>query len=155
MTKKDYTIVFAGVGGQGNITAIIILGEALIQKGFQVHSSETHGLGQRGGKVQTILRFCEKDIAPIPTVGTADLIIATEKSAILDVLKFTDPDKKTKIVIDSYKNEIVGSSSGAPGQEFALVRSPVLPGMELLVREEFEPLQIEKELILEKHHISI
>ena len=111
MAKKDYThtytIVFAGVGGQGNISAIIILGEALIQKGFAVHSSETHGLGQRGGKVQTILRFCEQDIAPIPTLGTADLIVATEKSAVLDVLKFANPDKKTKIVIDSYKNEIV------------------------------------------------
>ena len=108
MAKKSYTIVFTGVGGQGNISAIIILGEALIQKGFTVHSSETHGLGQRGGKVQTILRFWEKDSAPIPTLGTADLIVATEKSAVLDVLKFANPDKKTKIVIDSYKNEIVG-----------------------------------------------
>ena len=108
MTKKSYTIVFTGVGGQGNISAIIILGEALIQKGFTVHSSETHGLGLRGGKVQTILRFWEKDSAPIPTLGTADLIVATEKSAVLDVLKFANPDKKTKIVIDSYKDEIVG-----------------------------------------------
>lgn len=108
MTKKNYTIVFTGVGGQGNISAIIILGEALIRKGFTVHSSETHGLGQRGGKVQTILRFWEKDSAPIPTLGTADLIVATEKSAVLDVLKFADPAKKTKFVVDSYKNEIVG-----------------------------------------------
>ena len=108
MAKKNYTIVFTGVGGQGNISAIIILGEALIRKGFSVHSSETHGLGQRGGKVQTILRYSEIDAAPLPTLGTADLIVATEKSAVLDVLEFTDPGKKTKIVIDSYKNEIVG-----------------------------------------------
>ncbi|MHA1729824.1 MAG: 2-oxoacid:acceptor oxidoreductase family protein [Promethearchaeota archaeon] len=114
MKNNVFTIVFSGVGGQGLISALRIIGGALINRQYNVHSSETHGLGQRGGKVKTFLRFGKlenennNEIAPLPALGTADIIIVTEKSAILDVLEFAKPDKSTIIVIDSYKNEIVG-----------------------------------------------
>ena len=42
-------------------------------------------------------------------MGSADIIIATEKSAVLDVLKFAKLDKSSRIVLDPYKNEIVGT----------------------------------------------
>jgi len=102
-----YSIVFTGIGGQGLISSIRILGDALLAKDFNVISSETHGLGQRGGKVNTYIRYGPKRIAPLPLRGTVDLIVATEKSAVLDVLNYVKPDKSTKILISTYKKRIV------------------------------------------------
>ena len=105
--SETYSIVFTGIGGQGLISAIRILGDALLAKDFNVISSETHGLGQRGGKVNTYIRFGIKEIAPLPLKGTVDLIIATEKSAVLDVLSYVKPDKSTEILISTYEKRIV------------------------------------------------
>jgi len=105
--SETYSIVFTGIGGQGLISAIRILGDALLAKDFNVISSETHGLGQRGGKVNTYIRFGIKEIAPLPLKGTVDLIIATEKSAVLDVLNYVKPDKSTEILISTYEKRIV------------------------------------------------
>ena len=102
-----YSIVFTGIGGQGLISSIRILGDALLEKDFQVISSETHGLGQRGGKVNTYIRYGNKRIAPLPLRGTVDIIVATEKSAVLDVLNYVKPDKTTKILISTYEKRIV------------------------------------------------
>jgi len=102
-----YSIVFTGIGGQGLISSIRILGDALLTKDFNVISSETHGLGQRGGKVNTYIRYGPKRIAPLPLRGTVDMIVATEKSAVLDVLNYVKPDKSTKILISTYEKRIV------------------------------------------------
>jgi len=102
-----FSIVFTGIGGQGLISSIRMLGDALLDKGFQVISSETHGLGQRGGKVNTYIRYGPKRIAPLPLRGTVDMIVATEKSAVLDVLNYAKPDKTTKILISTYEKRIV------------------------------------------------
>jgi len=102
-----YSIVFTGIGGQGLISSIRILGDALLAKDFNVISSETHGLGQRGGKVNTYIRYGPKRIAPLPLRGTVDMIVTTEKSAVLDVLNYVKPDKSTKILISTYQKRIV------------------------------------------------
>ncbi|MBA7588269.1 hypothetical protein ES708_30323 [subsurface metagenome] len=102
-----YSIVFTGIGGQGLISSIRILGDALLAKDFNVISSETHGLGQRGGKVNTYIRYGPKRTAPLPLRGTVDMIVATEKSAVLDVLNYVKPDKSTKILISTYEKRIV------------------------------------------------
>jgi len=102
-----YSIVFTGIGGQGLISSIRILGDALLAKDFHVISSETHGLGQRGGKVNTYIRFGKGSIAPLPLKGTVDMIVATEKSAVLDVLNYVKPDRSTQILISTYEKRIV------------------------------------------------
>ena len=103
MIFDNYTIVITGLGGQGLIRLLQILGQALITQGYKVVTSETHGLSQRGGKVTCFIRFGNKLNAPIPMIGTADMIIALEESSILDVLKFAKIDKSTKLVISTYE----------------------------------------------------
>ncbi len=76
-----------------------------MQKGYKVVSSEKHGLSQRGGKVTCFLRFGDKIASPIPIIGSVDLIIATEKACILDVLEFTKPDRSSKLIIAEYEKE--------------------------------------------------
>lgn len=108
MISDCYTIVITGLGGQGLIKIIQILGTALMNEGYKVISSETHGLSQRGGKVTCFLRFGNTLNAPIPMIGTADMIIALEESTIIDALKFTKPDKSTLLIISTYEKNVLG-----------------------------------------------
>ena len=87
-----------------------------MQKGFKVISSEKHGLSQRGGKVTCFLRFGEKSTSPIPIIGSADMIIGTEKACILDVLEFAKPDKSSKLIIADYEKE--SQNSDYPSKEY-------------------------------------
>jgi len=105
MDTNSYTIVITGLGGQGLIRLLQILGYSLMRKGYKVITSEKHGLSQRGGKVTCFLRFGEKIEAPIPIMGSADMIIATEKSCILDVLEFAKPDRTSKLIIANYEKD--------------------------------------------------
>ena len=107
MKIDNYTIVVTGLGGQGLIKLLQILGSALIIEGYKVITSETHGLSQRGGKVTCFLRFGKKLLAPIPMIGAADMIIALEESTILNVLKFVKPDKSTNLIISTYEKHEV------------------------------------------------
>jgi indolepyruvate ferredoxin oxidoreductase beta subunit len=102
---NNYTIVITGLGGQGLIKILEILGDCLVRIGYKVITSEKHGLSQRGGKVTCFLRFGENLMAPIPIVGSADMIIATEKMCILDVLEFAKPDRSSKLIIANYKKK--------------------------------------------------
>ena len=87
-----------------------------MRKGYKVISSEKHGLSQRGGKVTCFLRFGDKIASPIPLIGSVDMIIATEKACILDVLEFAKPDRSSKIIIADYKKK--SQSSYYPSEEY-------------------------------------
>ncbi len=70
-------IIIAGVGGQGNITAGLIMGEAARLAGLNAVMSEIHGLAQRGGVVAVDLRIGEAH-GPIIPSGRVDLILGFE-----------------------------------------------------------------------------
>lgn len=118
MTFDGYTIVITGLGGQGLISLLQILGDALMTNGYKVITAETHGLSQRGGKVTCFLRFGSKFSAPIPMIGSADMIIATEKSCILDVLKYAKPNKSTKLIISTDEKKIINEEY--PSEKYLL-----------------------------------
>jgi len=44
-------LIIVAVGGQGNLLASNVLGEAALLAGVPVHMSEIHGMAQRGGVV--------------------------------------------------------------------------------------------------------
>jgi indolepyruvate ferredoxin oxidoreductase beta subunit len=108
LNPNNYTIVITGLGGQGLIQLLKILGNALMISGYEVITSETHGLSQRGGKVTCFLRFGKNLNGPIPMTRTADMIIALEESTIMDVLKFAKPDKTTILIVSTYEKHILG-----------------------------------------------
>jgi indolepyruvate ferredoxin oxidoreductase beta subunit len=76
---KPKNIILAGVGGQGIILASNILAECLLEKGFDVKKSETHGLAQRGGAVVSFIRFGQKVHSPMVGLAEADYLVAFEK----------------------------------------------------------------------------
>ena len=106
MESSNYTMVITGLGGQGIIRFIQILGSALMDKGYSVNTSETHGLSQREGKVKCFLRYGNKLLAPIPINGSANMIITLEKSCILDVLNFAKLDKSTDLILAEFKKPL-------------------------------------------------
>ncbi len=75
MTKN---IMIVGVGGQGTLLASRILGNTVINEGFDVKVSEVHGMSQRGGSVVTYVKYGEKVYSPIIDRGEADIILAFE-----------------------------------------------------------------------------
>jgi indolepyruvate ferredoxin oxidoreductase beta subunit len=116
LNNQSYTIVITGLGGQGLIRFIRILGFSLVRKGYKVITSEKHGLSQRGGKVICFLRFGEKSMAPIPLIGSADMIIATEKACIIDVLEFSKPNRSPKLVYTDYAKN--SQNNDYPSEEY-------------------------------------
>lgn len=72
------TIMLVGVGGQGTLLASRVLGNLLLQAGFDVKVSEVHGMSQRGGSVVTYIRWGSDVASPLVGEGEADYILAFE-----------------------------------------------------------------------------
>lgn len=72
------TVVLAGVGGQGTILAGDVIAKVAVAQGYDVKLSEVHGMAQRGGSVDTIVRFGDFVHSPIVDPGVADHLIAFE-----------------------------------------------------------------------------
>jgi indolepyruvate ferredoxin oxidoreductase beta subunit len=53
MLRGVTNVIIAGLGGQGVITASDVLARAAFRAGFDVKKSETHGMSQRGGSVES------------------------------------------------------------------------------------------------------
>jgi indolepyruvate ferredoxin oxidoreductase beta subunit len=86
--KKDpFNVVIAGVGGQGNVLASLILGRYFVGQGYKVTIGETYGVSQRGGSVMSHLRISRKmQFAPIIPKGDANLVIGLEPVEALRIL---------------------------------------------------------------------
>lgn len=85
--KKD--IILAGVGGQGILTIAAILGQAAINRGWQLKQAEVHGMSQRGGDVQSHLRLSDCEIhSDLITMGDADMILSVEPMEALRYLPY-------------------------------------------------------------------
>ena len=104
---KNFNIIVNGVGGQGVITLLSLIAEAAFVEGYDIKSSELHGLSQRGGSVETHIRFGKKIFSPLVPVGKADLIISLE---MLEALRETAKSgKQTKFLINEYASPFQGS----------------------------------------------
>ncbi len=97
---KTFNIIIAGVGGQGIITLLQVMDEAAFVEGFDIKSSELHGLSQRGGSVEAHIRFGKKVYSPMVSNGSADLILALE--ALEGLRESSKAGKQTKILVNEY-----------------------------------------------------
>ena len=73
------SVMIVGVGGQGTLLASRILGDAMMDQGYDVKVSEVHGMSQRGGSVVTYVRYGDKVYSPIIETGEADIVLAFEQ----------------------------------------------------------------------------
>lgn len=77
--KKIYNIIFCGVGGQGVLKASEVCGTAAVLEGFHVKKSEVHGMSQRGGSVESHLRFGDEILSPLIAFGSADFLVSFDQ----------------------------------------------------------------------------
>lgn len=78
MAGQTVTVMLAGVGGQGTILAADVLARTAVAAGLDVKLSEVHGMAQRGGSVDTVVRFGDNIASPITDYGRADHLVAFE-----------------------------------------------------------------------------
>lgn len=93
------SIMIVGVGGQGTLLASRILGNTVINRGYDVKVSEVHGMSQRGGSVVTYVRYGEKVYSPVIDKGGADIILAFELLEAKRALPYLKKDGK--IIVNS------------------------------------------------------
>jgi len=86
-------IVLAGVGGQGLLSIAAVLGEAARSEGLNLKQAEVHGMAQRGGVVQSHIRYSDQLVhSDLIREGTADLILSLEPMEALRYVEFLSPE---------------------------------------------------------------
>ena len=91
MNKMEYEIFLTGIGGQGILSITDILCNAAVGMGFKVRGSETHGMAQRGGTVESNVRFGDV-FSPLIMERASDVLIGFEPIEALRYAKFVKPD---------------------------------------------------------------
>jgi indolepyruvate ferredoxin oxidoreductase beta subunit len=83
---KTTRLIVVAVGGQGNLLATKVLGEAALISGVPVRMSEIHGMAQRGGVVESSMVFGDAESTLISD-GKADVLVGFEPCETLRALK--------------------------------------------------------------------
>ncbi len=89
---RQYNFLLAGVGGQGTILASNVLAEVGLTAGYDVKKSEVHGMAQRGGSVNTHIRWdAERVYSPLIGLGEADILLVFELAEALRYAEYLKP----------------------------------------------------------------
>ena len=88
--------LFVGVGGQGILTASDIVAQTGLDLGLDAKKSEVHGFAQRGGVVESHVRWAPMVSAPTSEQGTVDVLMAFE---LLEAARWIDWLRPGGIVI--------------------------------------------------------
>lgn len=84
-------LIIVAVGGQGNLLASKVLGEAALLADVPVRMSEIHGMAQRGGVVESAVVFGDAN-STIISDGEADILLGFEPSETLRALNRCSSD---------------------------------------------------------------
>jgi indolepyruvate ferredoxin oxidoreductase beta subunit len=84
-------LIIVAVGGQGNLLASGVLGEAALLSGVPFRMSEIHGMAQRGGVVESAMVFGKAD-SSIISDGEADLLVGFEPVETLRAMNKCNPE---------------------------------------------------------------
>jgi indolepyruvate ferredoxin oxidoreductase beta subunit len=82
-----YSILLAGVGGQGLMLLSQVMGDACTRSGIKVVVGAQHGLAQRSGSISAHVRIGDA-YSPLIPYGTADLIIAMDAMEALRYVEY-------------------------------------------------------------------
>jgi len=71
-------MLFVGMGGQGILTASDIVAEVGLAVGYDAKKSEVHGFSQRGGVVDSHVRWARRVASSTAEAGQIDILLAFE-----------------------------------------------------------------------------
>ncbi|MBI3177585.1 MAG: indolepyruvate oxidoreductase subunit beta [Chloroflexi bacterium] len=112
------SLIFAGVGGQGVLLIAELTARAAIRAGYDAKQTEVHGVSQRGGGVESHVRFGQVVHSPLVMPGQAEVVVGLEKLEALRFAHFVRPgggsihpgDSLTEGVVLVNDHEIVPAS---------------------------------------------
>ena len=81
--QRTINILFCGTGGQGVLKAAEVCGWAAVYAGLHAKKSEVHGMAQRGGSVESHVRFGKEVIS---AKGSSTDIVEASAKAYLNAL---------------------------------------------------------------------
>jgi len=105
-----FNCMIAGVGGQGTVLASKLIAAAAMKSSFNVRTTETIGMAQRGGSVVSHVRIGDDIFSPLIPLGRADALIAFEPGEAVRQLPFLS-GQGVLVVCDSI---IKPAGTGAP-----------------------------------------
>ena len=91
-------LIIVAVGGQGNLLASKVLGEAALISGVPVRMSEIHGMAQRGGIVESAIIFGDAT-SSIISDGEADILLGFEPVETLRAMNRCN--KSTRVITNT------------------------------------------------------
>ena len=86
------TVMLCGVGGQGTILAADLLAKVAASAGLEGKLSEVHGMSQRGGSVDTVVRFGDEVHSPVTDPGLVDHLVAFELIEAMRRVHYVNPE---------------------------------------------------------------
>jgi indolepyruvate ferredoxin oxidoreductase beta subunit len=92
MNNKVYSITFGGIGGQGVLKASEICSWAALFAGYHVKKSEVHGMSQRGGSVESHVRFGRRVYSPLVPARGANFLLCFHQEEHPRLLAFLKED---------------------------------------------------------------
>ncbi len=117
------TVMLVGVGGQGTILAADVLAKVAAASGLDVKLSEVHGMSQRGGSVDTVVRFGDHVYSPTVDPGGADHLVAFELLEAARWLHYCKPEGRLVVNnrVIAPLPVLIGERGQPTGVEAALV----------------------------------
>lgn len=82
MSTDVTNVVFAGLGGQGVLTASDLLADVAMAAGCDVKKSEVHGMSQRGGSVRSDVRYGRRVGSPMVPAAEGDFLLCSEPAEV-------------------------------------------------------------------------
>lgn len=129
-STNSKSVIIVGVGGQGTLLASRLLGNAMMNEGYDVKVSEVHGMSQRGGSVVTYVRFGDKVYSPVIEQGEADIVLAFEQ---LEAARFLSWLKKDgSVVVNTQQIDPMSVVTGTAQYPQGLIDSIKAQGAKVL-----------------------
>ena len=119
--KQPFNMIFAGVGGQGNVIASKLTALAAVDAGLRVNVGEPFGASQRGGTVMSHVRVYQGDrtLGPLIPSGQAHLIIGFEPLDTLRIL-LAYGNRETTVIVNNrpvYPLNVLAGEADYPNVE--------------------------------------
>jgi len=95
---EEFNLVIVGVGGQGILTLSRVIALWALKAGYKVRVGETLGMSQRGGVVQSYVRFGSDVESPLVEAGRAHALIALDYIEALRALQFLS--RSSRVIVN-------------------------------------------------------
>ncbi|MCU0917138.1 MAG: indolepyruvate oxidoreductase subunit beta [Planctomycetes bacterium] len=118
MKDKVYSVTFGGIGGQGVLKASELCSWAALYAGYHVKKSEVHGMSQRGGSVESHVRFGRRVYSPLVPAGGADVLLCFHQEEHPRLLAFL---KKEGLDLTGYVDKAAALVANPRGLNTCLV----------------------------------